>query len=92
MKIVCPNNGAKTSLKEFFNSLSSGEEDMIEIFGEWLEDGEEEEQTVYEAFVAAIQHNDWFENNGIEDGNNIIITSLNNRTMFDDKYENLEAY
>lgn len=92
MKIVCPTNGAETTLKEFFNSITDDEDNVVEEFSEWLEDGEEEEQTIYEAFVAALQHNNWFENNGIEDSNNIIITGLNDRTLFDDKLENLEAY
>lgn len=92
MKIVCSYNGAETTLKEFFNSITDDEDNVIEEFSEWLEDGDEEEQTMYEAFVAALQHNNWFENNGIEDSNNIIITGLNDRTLFDDKLENLEAY
>ncbi len=64
------------TLEELFNSIAdSADVEVLDAFKDFVEDGDDELKIAYNAFVAALKQNNWFEDNNIEDEDYVQIST-----------------
>ena len=85
--------GESISLHDYFTNLADGAEvNVIDEFSDWVEDGSNEEEIAYNAFVTALKDLDNFsefsDDFDVHDDERIII-SFGEKILFDGSYGNL---